>query len=149
LDFSASLTLCGWLGNSVVIGFTLHSLLGRCWCWQVLPSGGHPSPHGGPQPIDFIFSPTIPGSVESIETGSTTCLWPKLGIDAVSIIATGFYIFIVDPFELRPLTLVERQMLSVEVAIVFITFRTFRAGLRRGMGPSSDSMGQLLSFADD
>jgi hypothetical protein len=61
----------------------------------------------------------------------------KFGIDALSVTATGFYIFLTDPFELRPLTLVERQTLSFELALVFIAFR---AGLKRGMNPSSDSI---------
>jgi hypothetical protein len=67
----------------------------------------------------------------------------KFCIDILSVIATGFYIFIVDPFELRPLMLLERQILSFEIALVFITFRV---GLTRGMNPSSDSIhiGPLL-----
>jgi hypothetical protein len=54
----------------------------------------------------------------------------KFGTDVLSVIMCGFYIAIVDPFELRPLTLVERQMLCLEVAIVFIASR---AALTRGM----------------
>ena len=67
----------------------------------------------------------------------------KFGIDVLSVTATGFYIFLTDPFELRPLTLVERQTLSFELALVFIAFR---AGLKRGMNPPSDSIdiGQFL-----
>jgi len=57
----------------------------------------------------------------------------RLGIDIASVVATGIYIFIVDPFELRPLTLVERQILSIEIAVVFLTFR---CGLRRGLNGS-------------
>jgi hypothetical protein len=59
----------------------------------------------------------------------------KFGIDILSIIGTGVYIFLVDPFELRPLTLLERQTLSFEIALVFIAFR---AGLTRGMNPYSN-----------
>jgi hypothetical protein len=58
-----------------------------------------------------------------------------MGIDFLSVLATGFYIFLVDPFELRPLTLVERQILCLEVAVVFVAFR---AGLKRGMNPPSN-----------
>jgi hypothetical protein len=78
------------------------------------------------------FAPEGPPDIPSFSD-----LRSKLGIDAMSVIATGLYIFIVDPFELRPLTLVERQTLCVEVAIVFIAFR---AALNRGMNPSSDSI---------
>ena len=56
----------------------------------------------------------------------------RFGVDILSVMATGFYISLVDPFEPLPLTLIERQILSLEVAIVFITFR---AGLKRGMNP--------------
>ena len=66
----------------------------------------------------------------------------KFSIDGVSAIVTGIYIFIVDPFELRPLTLFERQTLAVEIAIMFITFR---AGLTRGMNLSSDSVPEIRS----
>ena len=54
-------------------------------------------------------------------------------IDAASVVATGFYIFLTDPFELQPLTLLERQILALEIGIVFVTFR---ACLKRGIGPS-------------
>jgi len=61
----------------------------------------------------------------------------KFGIDIASVIATGLYIIITDPFELRPLTLVERQILSLELALVFIVSR---AGMKRGMNPQSDTI---------
>jgi hypothetical protein len=67
----------------------------------------------------------------------------KFGIDVAAVVATGFYILLVDPFELRPLTLVERQLLCLEVALVFIGFR---AGLKRGMTPSSDFISINQSF---
>jgi hypothetical protein len=57
----------------------------------------------------------------------------KCGVDIGSVVATGFYIFIVNPFELHPLTLIERQTLCLEVAIVFIAFR---AALWRGLNLS-------------
>src|SRR5262245_19917855 len=63
-------------------------------------------------------------------------LWPDVSIDAVSVLATGFYICIVDPFELRPLTLFERQILALEIAIMFLAFR---AAFKRGLNPSLDS----------
>jgi len=68
----------------------------------------------------------------------------QFGIDTLSVIVTGFYIIIVDPFELQPLTLVERQILALEIALVFLTFRF---GLKRGMNPSCDSisLGPLLA----
>jgi hypothetical protein len=56
-----------------------------------------------------------------------------ISIDAASVVATGFYIFLTDPFELQPLTLLERQILALEIGIVFVGFR---ACLKRGMGPS-------------
>lgn len=64
-------------------------------------------------------------------------LCPRIGIDMLSVVATGFYIVLVDPFELRPLTIVERQVLSLEVAAVFVVFRT---GLKRGMNLSAQSV---------
>jgi hypothetical protein len=66
-----------------------------------------------------------------------TDLRARFGTDVLSVLATGFYIFIVDPFELQPLTLVERQILALELAVVFIAFRV---GMTRGMNPSSDSI---------
>lgn len=76
------------------------------------------------------FASSEPGIPRLHEFGA------KFGIDVVSVIVTGFYIFIVDPFELCPLTLVERQTLALEIAIMFLGFR---AGLTRGMNRGTDS----------
>ena len=75
------------------------------------------------KPPHFPPEPDIP---------SVSGLHPKIGIDMLAVIATGVYIFIVDPFELRPLTMVERQVLALELALVFVGFRAF---MRRGMNP--------------
>jgi hypothetical protein len=66
----------------------------------------------------------------------------KFAIDVVSVIVTGIYIFIVNPFEIRPLTLVERQTLCLEIAIVFIAFRE---GLKRGIHPSPGSKNGVVA----
>jgi hypothetical protein len=71
----------------------------------------------------FAPDPDFPGLQDLIA---------RFGVDILSVMATGFYIGLVDPFELSPLTLSERQILSLEVALVFVTFR---AGLKRGMNP--------------
>lgn len=83
-----------------------------------------------------LFSKAPHFSSREFFVPSLNDLRAKFSIDVVAVVVTGFYIFIVDPFELRPLTLAERQVLSLEVAIVFLTFR---AGLKRGMNPSLDS----------
>ena len=89
-----------------------------------------------------LFS-KVPHFPSELDIPSLNDLRAKFGIDVLSVVATGFYIIITDPFELRPLTLVERQTLSLELAFVFVGFR---AGLKRGMNPSSDfiHLGQLL-----
>jgi hypothetical protein len=79
-----------------------------------------------------LFSKVPPFSSE-VDVPSLRALRSKFGIDVLSVIASGFYILIVDPFELRPLTLDERQMLAIELAIVFIAFR---AGVKQGMNPT-------------
>ena len=56
-----------------------------------------------------------------------------ISIDAASVVATGFYIFLTNPFEFQPLTLLERQILALEIGIVFVGFR---ACLKRGLAPS-------------
>jgi hypothetical protein len=81
-----------------------------------------------------LFS-KVPHFLPEPDLPSLTALRAKFGIDILSVIGTGVYIFLVDPFELRPLSLLERQTLSLEIALVFIAFR---AGLTRGMNPSSD-----------
>lgn len=80
-----------------------------------------------------LFSKVPHFAFREPDAPGVSALGAKFGIDALSVIATGFYIFLTDPFELRALTLLERQTLSLEIAIVFITFR---AGLKRGMNPS-------------
>ena len=80
-----------------------------------------------------LFSTTPHFSPEPDFAGQNDLLI-RFGADILSVMATGFYIFLVDPIELRPLTLIERQILSLEVALVFITFR---GGLKRGMNPDA------------
>jgi hypothetical protein len=70
-------------------------------------------------------------------------LFAGMGIDALSVIATGFYVFIVNPFELEPLKLLERQSLALEVAVVFVTFR---AALKRGMNLPADCVSIGLGY---
>jgi hypothetical protein len=87
-----------------------------------------------------LFSRVPPFPPGEPDIPSLIHLRAKFGIDVMSVLMTGFYIFMVNPFELRPLTLFERQTLSVEVAIVFVAFR---AGLTRGMNPRRAEPGHL------
>lgn len=82
----------------------------------------------------FSKSPSFPPDPETTQHGN---LRSRFGIDTLSVIVTGFYIVIVDPFELRPLTLTERQILALELAVVFVGFR---AGMKHGLNPPSDSV---------